>query len=235
MKKITLQVNGREMTFSEEELIAILEEHFSDKTSKTEVQTTKGVQTEVKTTQAKTAQAEETQCFDVFPYSIDRSLFQEEREDAQQEWTRQIILNALSHAYSGLFRYNKPYQVVIPAKTWSSHISAWDLIDIARGYGNGIAEWAELALVWAQRISNGETWETLCNEPDTDARPRIVSWKDNALRCVGGKGVPATCVGKVSLDISIPLIEAVPLVVRYEGYRPELIRFDLKKEPRWLK
>ena len=32
--QVTLQVNGREMTFSEQELSSILEEHFSSKTTK---------------------------------------------------------------------------------------------------------------------------------------------------------------------------------------------------------
>ena len=30
-----------------------------------------------------------------------------------------------------------------------------------------MADWVEQAFEWAQRISNGESWKTICNDADT--------------------------------------------------------------------
>lgn len=57
--KITLQVNGREITFSEQELSSILEKHFS----------------KVKVAQKLT----ENEWFEVKPHAIDQKLFEEKR------------------------------------------------------------------------------------------------------------------------------------------------------------
>lgn len=182
--KITLQVNGREMTLSEEELIAILEKHFSDKTNKTEVQTTKGVQTEDKTTQAAKKRATGKR-FDVIPKLIDRSLFQEKREDLQQEWTREIILEAFDVVDRHPEKYAKSFTVMIPKKTWESK-TVGELKSLAKKMGDHIANWVEWALSLAQRISNGETWEAICNDPDTEEWYRLIVWKNGCCRLVGG-------------------------------------------------
>ncbi len=189
--KITLQVNGREMTFSEEELIAILEEHFGDKTSKTEAQTTKGVQTEDKKTKPTKTQAK-GKYFDVIPSSIDRSLFQEKREDKEQEWTRQFILEAFDEVDKHPEEYAKPFKVMVPKKTWES-TDLQDLYKLARKLGDHVANWVELALVWAQRISNGDIWEDIIdlrNKLDTEKVCYILfKWKDGTSRIANYKGI----------------------------------------------
>lgn len=209
--KITLQVNGREMTFSEEELIAILNEHFSER--ETEEQTTKCVQTEDKTTQV----AKTDKYFDVTPSSINRNLFQEEREDVQQEWPRQIILEAFDEFDRHPEKYAKSFKVMIPKKTWSSK-TVEELKSLAKKLGDHNANWVEQALVWAQRISNGETWEALCNEPDTEAWYRLIVWKNGYPRLVGGSVNnsnynSASGVYNIDYDGGSFLFDTVPLVV----------------------
>lgn len=70
--EVTLQVNGRNMTFSEKELRAILEEHFSSETRQV--------------TTAKVAQKPtEGEWFEVKPQAIDQELFEKKRKDQRQE------------------------------------------------------------------------------------------------------------------------------------------------------
>lgn len=80
--KVTLQVNGRKMTFEEEELIAIVEKHLSSETTK---QTTKVSQ-----------KPTEDAWFEVEPQAIDQKLFEKKRKDSRQEATRLFILEAFA-------------------------------------------------------------------------------------------------------------------------------------------
>lgn len=217
--EITLQVNGRKMTFSEEELTAILEEHFGDKTSKTEDETTKGVQTQIEDEETKPTKTKaKGKCFDVIPSSIDRSLFQEKRANAQQEWTRQIIEEAFDEVDKYPEEYAKAFKVMIPEKMWS-FTTIRELKKLAKNLGGHIANWVEQALVWAQRISNGETWEAVCNDPDTEKWYRLVEWKNASYRLVGGSVNdsvvhPASYVRLDACNGCDSIIDTVPLVVQ---------------------
>lgn len=189
--KITLQVNGREITFSEEKLIAILEEYFGNK----------------------------TQYFDVIPSSINRTLFQEKRADAQQEWTREIILEALAIVDKHPEKYANPFKVIIPEKKWSSK-TVEELLRVTGKFGGNIASWIEYALLCAQRISKGETWEAVCNNLDTEVLEQIVIWKDNYFHRVGGSisskdNIQGTRVSMKRYVSGEKVNNAVPVIVSY--------------------
>lgn len=208
--EITLQVNGREMTFSEEE-------HFVDKTSKTEAQTTKCVQTE--DTKPTKTQAK-GKYFNVVPRSIDWTLFQEKRADKEQERTRQIILEAFDKVDRHPEKYAKPFKVMIPEEKWV-YRTVRGLKDLAKKLGDHIANWVEWALSLAQRISNGETWEAVCNELDTEEWYRLVEWKSGLCRLVGGSvnfytNRPASGISYYDYADDDDLGDAVPLVVCYD-------------------
>ena len=205
--QITLPVNGREMTFSEEELIAILEEHFS---------------------QAKTEQQEPSRTihepkkgvlFEVNPNGINLSLFQEEREDSNQEKMRQIILEALDEMNNNPGRYGKTFWTLRPKKTWVLK-TVGELVKLAKAKGDHNADWVEWALELAQRLTNGEAWEDVCNKPDTANWYRLVQWKDGYYRLVGGSRKvsninPASYVYHDICSASSKTNHAVPLVVLY--------------------
>ena len=123
--------------------------------------------------------------FVVILSSIDKSLFQEKRANAQQEWTRQIIEEAFDEVDQYPEEYVKAFKVMIPEKMWS-FTTIRELKKVAKNLGGHIANWVEQALVWAQRISNGETWEAVCNDPDTEKWYRLVEWKNASYRLVGG-------------------------------------------------
>lgn len=208
MMKITLQIGGREMTFSESELIEILENHFANQKETHE-------QKEHKTMQKPT----EGKCFEVNPKTINQNLFSKKRKDSMQEQTRQIILEAFTKLSEEPEKYGRPFKTMIPKKTWSSK-TVKELKEIANNLGDHMADWVEQALEWAQRIANGDTWEAVCNEADTEDWYRLVIWKNGYTRLVGGArkyiyNYPASDVGYDDYGSNDRLSNTVPLVVLY--------------------
>lgn len=198
--KVTLQVNGREMTFTEQKLIAIVEKHFSKKV-----------------TTAKVAKVPtEGQWFEITPQSIDQDLFKEKKEDSKQEATRELILEAFEEMKNNPKKYGKKFKTMMPKKDWPSKTVA-ELKAMACELGDHNADWVEQALEWAQRIANGEGWKTICNDADTANLYRLVVWKNGYDRFVGGSvdrsnDDPASvvhyyyCTNNRSLDFAVPLV-----------------------------
>ena len=199
--KVTLQVNGRKMTFSEVESISILEDDFESKTLEVAQKPTEG------------------KWFKVNPLAIDENLFKKKRSDSKQEKTRQLILEAFEEMKKDS-KYAKPFKTMVPEKTWTSKTVS-ELKEMAKELGDHNADWVEQALEWAQRIANGETWKSICNDPDTANCYRIVVWKNGYCRLVGGSrkdddSNPASDVGWNDYDDSGNYDSTVPLVVLYE-------------------
>lgn len=206
--KVTLLVHGREKTFSAQELIAILEKHFSNEA----------------TEQASTANVAqvptEEQWFEVNPQAIDKSLFQEKRRNDRQEETRKLILEAFDEVKSSPEKYGRKFKTMIPKKTWTEK-TIGELNQMACKLGDHVADWVEQALEWAQRICNGETWEVICNDNDTANWYRIILWRNGYFRLVGGLRNypiidPASDVSKINYNSTYKINKAVPLVVLYE-------------------
>ena len=171
--KITLPIHGRERTFSEKELIAILEKYFSNEATE-------------QATTAKVAQVPtEDQWFEVNPQTINQSLFKKNRKDERQERTRKLILGAFAEVKSSPEKYGRKFKTMMLKKTWTFKTVA-ELKQLACEFGNHNADWVEQALEWAQRICNGESWEAVCNNADTANWYRLVVWKNGYARLVGG-------------------------------------------------
>ena len=209
--KVSLLVGGVERNFTEEELIAILENHFDNAEKKSTQQEAKLIQ-----------RPTEGVPFEVNPSGIDRKLFQEEREDSRQEWTRQLILEAFTKMDEDPTRYGNSFKTLMPEKTWRWKYVR-DLIKLANKLGDHIADWVEQALEWAQRISNGETWEDICNNPDTANWYRLFKWKNGYYRLVGGSrgnddDSPASDVNYnyCNSNNKCNFADTVPLVVLYK-------------------
>lgn len=208
MIKITLQVNGREMTFSEQELSSILEEHFPSKTTEKTMTT--------KATQKPTEDA----WFEVKPQAIDQKLFEKAREDEKQEKTRKLILEAFTEMKVNPEKYGKNFKTMMPKKTWSFKTAA-QLKEMASNLGDHNADWVEQALEWAQRIANGESWKVICNDKDIANWYRLVVWKNGSDRLVGcfvnsSFVHPASNVSDISYVFGTKLYDTVPLVVSYK-------------------
>lgn len=194
MKEITLQVNGRKMIFLESELVAILEKHFSNQTVGSERK--------------------------VNPATIKQKLFDKKRKDLSQERTRLIILEAFKQVKCNPKKYARTFKVVVPEKTWTRK-TVKELIELASNFGDHIADWVEQALEWAQRISDGESWDAVCNEIDNSNCCRLVVWKNGHTRRIGGSlqyfnySCPATNVSDSDYFPDEVLSCIVPLVVTY--------------------
>ena len=209
--KVTLQVDGRELSL--EEVEAIVREYFSNPKVAGGKTTT---QQEAKPIQRPT----EGIPFPVNHLDIDRNPFQEMREDSQQERTRQLILEAFAMVDKNPKKYGNPFKTLMPKKTWDWK-TVYELEKLATELGNHEADWVEQALEWAQRIANGETWEDICNKPDTANWYRLVKWQDGH-RLVGGSrefssSVPASGVFYSHYRSYHEIFYAVPLVVLRDG------------------
>lgn len=162
--------------------------------------------------------------FDVNPLGIDRNLFKEKREDSQQELTRKLILEAFDKLDKNQ-KYGKPFKTLMPKNILTpwDHQTVGGLRKIATVLGDHMADWVEQALEWAQRIANGETWEAVCNKPDTANWHRMIMWKNGYSRSVGGSRKcevshckPASKVDSYDFDDGSIISIAVPLVVLYK-------------------
>lgn len=193
--KFVLQVNGRETIFTEDELTSIVKKHC-------------------------VCTPMEGKWFEVNPLGIDQKLFQEERKDKWQESIRLLILKAFDKLENDPEKYGKIFETMMPNKDWENDTIA-GLKKRAQEFGGHNADWVELALEWAQRICNGETWEALCNYADIANWYRLVIGEDGYTRLVGGSCNtrnyhPATYVSSESYCYYCVISNAVPLVVRYK-------------------
>ena len=157
--------------------------------------------------------------FAVNPNTIPQKYFLEKREDRAQEWTRKIILEAFKKVKKEP-KYAKPFKTMMPKKTWQIK-KVIELIGLSQIMGDHTADWVEQALEWAQRIANGETWETICNEPDTANWTRIFIWKTGYPRLVGDSGMinsflAPSDVLSYDLDLEDSLRMSVPNIVIYD-------------------
>lgn len=151
--------------------------------------------------------------------TINLNLFLEAREDSKQEKIRQIIVEALTVAQNNP-KYAKPFTTIIPEKDWSAKY-VFELEMLCYKFHGHTADWVEQCLEWAQKISNGVSWQELCNDADACDWYRLVSWKYDRLCLIGGakalnSRVSATNVIAYSFRSDSVLSDTVPLIVVYD-------------------
>ena len=160
----------------------------------------------------------EGQPFEINPLGIDRSGFEKPMKDQRQERTRQIIQEAFAEVDKYPEKYASPFYTLIPKKKWNDYKTVAELKKYANDIGGMMADWVEQALEWAQRISNGESWEIICNNADTANWYRMIVWKYGYARLVGGSrnynyGIPASGVCGLDSFSFFRIRSTVPLVV----------------------
>ena len=161
---------------------------------------------------------EENQWFRVNPKTIDRSLFEEKREDVKQEKTRKLIKEAFCEFDAHPEKY-PDYEPMVPEKTWVVD-TIENIKKFSNMYGGHTANWVEQAFKWGQLISNGVSWEDLCNTQDFSQWYRVITWKNGEPRIVGGSvqggnTCSATDIHTYNYDDSSTPGNVVPLIVRY--------------------
>lgn len=212
---IVLQIGGKEMTFSEEELAKMVEYYIANAISSSD-------KSDVITSPI------EGKWFMVNPMTINRKLFEEEREDSLQERLRKLILqifksvdekpNICAHPFEILIPSEKQLPSLMWAETEKKTIREFS--QLLKSY-NSSYSWANTTdqfLAWAQQIQNGATWEDLCNNPDTITRHRLITDKEKEkLYTVGGASTGekvssaiyyfrSTCIPGFKISGAVPMI-----------------------------
>lgn len=207
VQEIKLIIKGKERKFTEEELTSIVEKHFSRVSHKKYELALEPI---------------EKKAFRVVPLEINRALFAKEREEKQQERTREKIVEAFEELDRCPEQYARPFRTIRPNMR-EEPLTANDFRNEANEIGDHLANWVEQALEWAQRLTNGESWEKLCNDPDVTECYRMIEWKDGFTRLIGGSTkcntrYPATDIhGNVSIYYYNSKYKyVVPLVVDYQ-------------------
>lgn len=204
---ITLEKSEEKIVLTDDEIAAFVNNFFNYEATKQQASQT----------------PKEGHWFKVNPKTIDQKLFQNQREDEKQEEMRLIILEAFDMLKSNPKKYGRTFETMIPNKLWDE-MSVKNLKILARNLGDHIANWVEQAFEWAQRICNGESWEDVCNKKDTALFWRLVVWKDNYTKRVGGSYLSGGYFNNSPSYISEDSYEdtdyvrgnGVPLVVRYK-------------------
>lgn len=205
ISELTLTVHGKERTFSESELVAILEEYFPKEYTK-QVSKVQG--------------PKEGEWFEVNPLDINQELFRNRKENLEHETKRRIILEAFEELKNKPEEYAKVFYTLIPEKNGQVR-TVRQLKKIASIYGDHMANWVEQALEWAQRIYNGESWEDICDKPDTVKWHRVVAWKNKCAKIIGGAkqyrdNSPPSNIDGADFREGFNIYTAVPLVVGYK-------------------
>ena len=160
----------------------------------------------------------EGKLFEVNPLGIDRSKFEKPMSNEKQEWIRQIIQEAFAEVDKHPEKYASEFYTLIPEKKWKGDKTVAELKAYANELGGLMADWVEQALEWAQRIFNGESWEDICNNPETANWCRVILWKNGYYRLVGGSrnknnNNPASDVNNNDYNSNNRINNTVPLVV----------------------
>lgn len=174
-KMIELELNGKIIRYTPEELSAILAAKFS------------GNPIRLPGT---------FKCFTVIPLEIDHQQFYEKRADVQQEAARAKIVSALQILKINPKKYESPFELLFPVNTedkpirqLKEHYSAQ--LHCKLDYSTNIDEF----LKWAFMLQNGlMTWEELSNNPDHELYPRLIRSELGSFYAFGG----GRMVGKTS-------------------------------------
>jgi len=149
--KIKLPIKGVEFEFSREELIKIVERQYDEQFSNTPVI---------------------GKLFEVSPLAISQELFKVQRKDRKQEKMRNMIWKAFEAMHKEPERYAKKFYTVIPDYSWL--IKNYKVMEKLKCEHK--ANWVHQAFEWAQRIYNGESWDTVCNYSFSKEWHRFVVW-----------------------------------------------------------
>lgn len=158
--------------------------------------------------------------FRVNPRTINETLFVKKRVDEQQEKTRLLISEAIQELHRNPEEYGCDFEIMIPKKNWNVK-SVGDLKTLATKLGDHMANYIEWGLALAQKITNGETWESLCNMPDIADWYRIIVWRNGHARIIGGASCLETWTSEAYVRednyyLRLNIQNTVPLVVCYD-------------------
>lgn len=123
----------------------------------------------------------------VIPSEINRSIFEKKRISQREEENRRLIQKAFDMLDNNPEKYTSPFYTMVPENRWEScYVTPKDLKSYANELGGYMADWVEQALEWAQRISDGESWDIIWKLADNLECCRMIVGKHGFYRIVGG-------------------------------------------------
>jgi len=160
----------------------------------------------------------EDKWLEVIPEEIDTVQFLEARVEPEEESLRKLIWAAVDEAQAKP-EYLKPFYTKVPSKPEKKSVNK--IIDEAICDELQIANWIQVALEWAYRITLGESWQKICSDSDSSSYYKLVFWNDGLIHTIGGaKKVPANLpevtVFPSIMDYDFVPENAVPKYVRYK-------------------
>lgn len=122
----------------------------------------------LQTRERKAQPPREDEWFEVNSQTIDRSLFESERSDEDEEEVRGWIQWAFEQVEKEPEKYAEPFETIISKNACMQYLSCTTMEHLTYKFDR--TDIVEQLLEWAQRISNGETWEAVCNDKETAVR-----------------------------------------------------------------
>lgn len=189
--EFVFSINGVKRVLREIELVSILEKHFSNEV----VSIPKGPIW--------------GEFFWVNPLLINRQPFYIERSDYKEEMLRAHITEAFNewdNLIAGDSNCLKEFRTIVPyANNVLWNVTEWN--DVAHNMSGKIATKMEQALLWAQRIDNGENWQEVLNSLYTGGvGKRLLKDYNGEYRIYDSIYDSSYMIPDQSLTTAIPLI-----------------------------
>lgn len=152
----------------------------------------------------------------VDPGQICKELFSTPREIKEEENLRKKIKAALAIA-EGEKAYQRKFYYMVPPKPEKQPFN--QIIANAKKNHIVIMDWVRQALVWAFRLTHGESWENICTKSDPSSWFKIIKGRDTYELWGGSRElcahIPETmCIAIVENDKVCT--QGVPVYVRVE-------------------
>lgn len=119
----------------------------------------------------------------VVPEWICEGLFSTPRESREEEQLRRKIVVALAEAKKNE-KYKKTFYFLVPKEPENKTFN--QILADAKKENLAIMDWVWQGLEWAFRITQGESWENICLNPDTSSWFRVIKSKESTYEVWGG-------------------------------------------------
>lgn len=154
----------------------------------------------------------------VVPEWICEGLFSTPRESREEEQLRRKIVVALAEAKKNE-KYKKTFYFLVPKEPENKTFN--QILADAKKENLAIMDWVWQGLEWAFRITQGESWENICLNPDTSSWFRVIKSKESTYEVWGGARrlsahIPETTCLSTIRNYEYTYKQEVPVYVRVE-------------------
>ena len=165
----------------------------------------------LQTRERKAQPPREDEWFEVKPKTIDRSLFESERSDEYEEEVREWIRWAFEQVEKEPQKYAEQFETIISKTAYMKYITSSTMEHLMYEFHH--TDIVEQLLEWAQRISNGETWEAVCNDKETAVR-EVLNLSPIGKKCFLWLSCASTLINQEEMKDYRIRKSALPSIIR---------------------